>query len=84
MEEIITRMVGRSLDNHFPDRKSHIQDKVLLSVQNATRHGVFSGIDFDLLKGEILGLPDWSVPNELNWPVQYLVPKRLMAAGNCV
>lgn len=56
MEEIITKMVGRSLDNHFPDRKSHIQDKVLLSVQNATRHGVFSGIDFDLLKGEILGI----------------------------
>ena len=56
MEDIITKMVGRSLDNHFPEKKSHIQDEVLLSVQNASCHGVFSGIDFDLLKGEVLGI----------------------------
>ena len=56
MEQIITKMVGRSLDNHFPERKSHVQDNVILSIQNATRHGVFKGIDFDLLRGEILGI----------------------------
>ncbi len=56
MESIITKMVGRSLDNHFPERKSTVQDCILLSIQNATRHGVFEHINFDLLKGEILGI----------------------------
>ena len=56
MEQIITKMVGRSLDNHFPERTSHIKDEVILSIQNATRHGVFKEINFDLLRGEILGI----------------------------
>ena len=56
MDEIITKMVGRSLDNHFPTRKSKAEDKVILSIQNASRYGVFEGIDFDLMKGEILGI----------------------------
>ena len=41
MDEIITKMVGRSLDNHFPTRKSKAEDKVILSIQNASRYGVF-------------------------------------------
>ncbi|TKI04088.1 sugar ABC transporter ATP-binding protein [Martelella alba] len=56
MDAIITQMVGRTLDNHFPARKSQVKDHVILSIQNATRYGVFQGIDFDLLEGEILGI----------------------------
>lgn len=56
MEQIITKMVGRAFDNHFPDKTSHVKDEVILSIQNASRYGVFKEINFDLLRGEILGV----------------------------
>ncbi|PID51573.1 MAG: D-xylose ABC transporter ATP-binding protein, partial [Pasteurellales bacterium] len=56
MDEIITKMVGRSLDNHFPPKTAMIEDKVILSVMNAERYGVFEPLNFDLRKGEILGI----------------------------
>jgi ribose transport system ATP-binding protein len=56
MDEIIAKMVGRSLDNHFPPRTSKPCDELLMSVMNAQRNGVFEPLNFDLLKGEILGI----------------------------
>ncbi|MEG9531115.1 sugar ABC transporter ATP-binding protein [Mannheimia indoligenes] len=55
MDEIITKMVGRSLDNHFPPKIAVVTDDIILSVMNAERHGVFEPLNFDLRKGEILG-----------------------------
>ena len=56
MDEIIARMVGRSLDNHFPPKTSVVQDELIMSVMNAERTGVFEPLNFDLRKGEILGI----------------------------
>ncbi|MDG3085061.1 sugar ABC transporter ATP-binding protein [Vibrio hannami] len=56
MDEIIARMVGRSLDNHFPPKTAEVQDEIIMSVMNAERTGVFKPLNFDVLKGEILGI----------------------------
>ncbi|MDY5422413.1 sugar ABC transporter ATP-binding protein [Actinobacillus porcinus] len=56
MDEIITKMVGRSLDNHFPPKSAVISNEIILSVMNAERYGVFKPLNFDLRKGEILAI----------------------------
>ncbi|MDH2999530.1 D-xylose ABC transporter ATP-binding protein [Chelonobacter oris] len=56
MDQIITKMVGRSLDNHFPPKTAIIEDDIILSVMNAERYGVFKPLNFDLRRGEILGI----------------------------
>lgn len=57
MDEIITKMVGRSLDNHFPPKTAVVdENEVVMSVYQAQRYGVFESLDFALFKGEILGI----------------------------
>lgn len=56
MDDIIARMVGRTLDNHFPEKKATIQDELIFSVMNVAREGVFQPLNFDLRKGEILAI----------------------------
>ncbi|HHW7570769.1 TPA: sugar ABC transporter ATP-binding protein [Mannheimia haemolytica] len=56
MDEIITKMVGRSLDNHFPPKTAVVTNDIILSIMNAERKGVFEPLNFDLRKGEILGI----------------------------
>jgi len=56
MDDIISKMVGRSLDNHFPHKTAVVSDDLILSVINAERYGVFEPLNFDLRKGEILGI----------------------------
>ncbi len=55
IDEIVARMVGRSLDEKFPERTSRPSDEVILSVRGLARKGVFSDVSFDLRRGEILG-----------------------------
>ena len=55
INEIVERMVGRSLDEKFPPRTSTPTSEVLLSVSGLSRHGVFSDVSFELRRGEILG-----------------------------
>lgn len=55
VEEIVARMVGRSLDDVFPKRTSVPTTDVLLRVQGLTRQGVFHDVNFELRRGEILG-----------------------------
>jgi ABC-type sugar transport system ATPase subunit len=54
-EEIIERMVGRSVDMEYP-RKNCPIGEVVLKVDGLTRTGVIRGIHFELRRGEILGL----------------------------
>jgi rhamnose transport system ATP-binding protein len=54
-EETIRAMVGRRLETLFPKQDADIGD-VLLRVQGLTRAGVFHDINFDLRRGEILGI----------------------------
>jgi rhamnose transport system ATP-binding protein len=53
--EIVRLMVGRSLDALFPKEDAEIGD-VVLRADGLTRRGVFSGVSFELRRGEIVGL----------------------------
>jgi ribose transport system ATP-binding protein len=55
VNDIVARMVGRSLDDAYPTRQSIPTDEVLLSVRDLRRDGVFGPVSFELRRGEILG-----------------------------
>jgi ribose transport system ATP-binding protein len=55
LDAIVANMVGRTLDEKFPERTSQPQAEVLLRVHALTRPGVFGPVSFDLRRGEILG-----------------------------
>ena len=55
VDEIVARMVGRSLEEKFPERTSRPNGEVILSVEGLTRRGMFSDVGFELRRGEILG-----------------------------
>jgi len=54
-EDIIHKMVGRHLDDLYPQKSKKIGE-VILEVENLTSSGVFENINFNLKKGEILGM----------------------------
>ena len=56
MNDLVRMMVGRSLENRFPDKPSHNVGSVLLKVQNLSSEPFFRNINFELRKGEILGI----------------------------
>jgi ABC-type sugar transport system ATPase subunit len=53
--EIIERMVGRSVDVEYPKRESKIGE-VILEVKNISRGSLIKHISFELHRGEILGI----------------------------
>lgn len=57
MDKIIAMMVGRSLNQRFPD-KTNVPGETILEVRNLTslRQPSIRDISFDLRKGEILGI----------------------------
>lgn len=55
-EEIISLMVGRSIENEYPKRNAYSPEKIVLQVKNLTIDGVFNDISFDLYEGERLGI----------------------------
>lgn len=54
-DELITMMVGRKLNQIFPEINSEIKEKVL-EVKELTKEKLFHKVSFDLKKGEILGI----------------------------
>jgi len=54
IDEIIEKMVGRSLGGQYPERLK-VQDEVILEIKNMNKKNVVSNISFNLRKGEILG-----------------------------
>lgn len=54
VDDIVTMMVGRSLDQLYPKSEAE-RGSEILKVENLTRTGVFNNISFNLHKGEILG-----------------------------
>jgi ABC-type sugar transport system ATPase subunit len=52
---LIKMMVGRTLDEIYPQHHNHRGEEAL-RVVNLTREGVFAGVSFSLAQGEILGL----------------------------
>lgn len=55
LEEIVSRMVGRKLENIFPARHNVPTEEKILEVRGISRAGVLHDISFDLYRGEILG-----------------------------
>src|SRR5690606_40638734 len=55
VDEIVAGMVGRSLDEKFPEPTRKPTQEVMFSVAGLTRGGVFENIGFELRRGEILG-----------------------------
>jgi ribose transport system ATP-binding protein len=53
--EIIEKMVGRTIEMDYPKRNVTVEE-VVLSVNNITRTNLLHGISFDLHKGEVLGI----------------------------
>jgi ABC-type sugar transport system ATPase subunit len=56
-EDLIKMMVGRELQDIYPEIlpfKKQIKDPILI-VKNLSREGVFSGVNFHINRGEILG-----------------------------
>jgi ribose transport system ATP-binding protein len=55
LDDIIAKMVGRTLSGKFPPR-NHLLGEKILEVQNICRKNVLKNISFQLHKGEILGI----------------------------
>jgi len=55
VDDIVTRMVGRSLEDKFPERTSKPSEDIIFSAEGLTRAGVFQDVSFSLRRGEILG-----------------------------
>ncbi|SCM76823.1 putative ribose/galactose/methyl galactoside import ATP-binding protein 1 [uncultured Pleomorphomonas sp.] len=55
IDDIVAAMVGRSLEDKFPERLSKPSDEVIFEVRDLERTGVVRKVSFDLRRGEILG-----------------------------
>jgi ribose transport system ATP-binding protein len=55
VDAVVSRMVGRSLEDKFPQRTSVPTEEVLLSADALVRTNVFGPVSFTLRRGEILG-----------------------------
>lgn len=54
VDELVTMMVGRSLQNYYT-RTYSMKDEEVLKVEKLTKKGAFEDISFTVHKGEILG-----------------------------
>ncbi|MDT7724489.1 MAG: rhamnose transport system ATP-binding protein [Actinomycetota bacterium] len=54
-DALVRRMVGRPVDQLFPQREATTGDEILV-VEGLTRTGVFNDISFSVRRGEIVGL----------------------------
>ncbi|KAA0969405.1 sugar ABC transporter ATP-binding protein [Aureimonas fodinaquatilis] len=55
VDDIVAQMVGRSLDEKFPDRQSVPGSDVIFRVSDLNRRNRFNDISFEIRRGEILG-----------------------------
>ena len=55
MNDVVKMMIGRELGDRFPKRK-HEVGEIILEVNNLSKLGEFENVNFQLHKGEILGV----------------------------
>ena len=56
IERMISRMVGRSIDQIFPTRESKPSQEIVLEVKRLSQTGIVKNISLALHKAEVLGL----------------------------
>lgn len=56
INRMISMMIGRELNQLFPERTSQPQKAVMLDVQNLSQRGIVHDICFQLHQGEVLGI----------------------------
>lgn len=58
IQTVIAKMVGRALENRFPEQSAAPLDEVILKVENMSSVNArsFQNVSFELRKGEILGI----------------------------
>lgn len=56
VQQLITDMVGRPLEQVYPHTRSRKPANPLLQVRGLTRHGMFHSVSFEVRPGEIVGL----------------------------
>ncbi len=79
MNELISAMVGRSLDNRFPPVDNSPERRFsLYSIFRPNMHQSFKSISFDVREGEILDCMVWLVPDVQSFWKQFsaCVPER--------
>jgi ribose transport system ATP-binding protein len=54
-KQIISSMIGKKLEEIFPERKRKSEAKEILKVSGLNKKGILKNIDFTLNKGEVLG-----------------------------
>ena len=55
-EMLVSLMVGRSLEQYYPERTEFKGEKIILEVKHLSRKGMYEDISFELRQGEILGI----------------------------
>jgi ribose transport system ATP-binding protein len=56
IDRMISRMVGRAIDQIFPTREAKLSQEVVLEVKGLSQPGIVKDIDLVLHKAEVLGL----------------------------
>jgi ribose transport system ATP-binding protein len=55
-DRLVSRMVGRQLERLYPERMTAPGTRTVLEVRGLSQPGVFSGLQFSLREGEMLGV----------------------------
>jgi ribose transport system ATP-binding protein len=55
-DKLVSLMIGRKIEQLFPNRKAPLSPKTLLEVRNLSQPGMAHDISFTLRQGEVLGL----------------------------
>ncbi len=55
-QSIIRMMVGRNIDQLYPEKAKEKSEKIALQAKNISRKGKFSNLSFDIAYGEITGM----------------------------
>jgi len=56
IQKMISSMVGRDIDQLYPERTGKPENEVMLEVRGLSRSGIVHDINLELRKGEILGV----------------------------
>jgi len=56
MDLAVSMMLGRKIEGYFPEIINHKTDEKILEVKDLKHEHILNGVNFDLYKGEVLGI----------------------------